>query len=234
MRGTASSYLVSTAFLASWLYSTTLHLIGSALPLPGVLSLSLPKLSSSRREQSARFASICKLLAACLWRSFLFPGEVLWVVLQCSDQILFGKLESLRFIVNQGFGNTDSTLLKASHDVEHPSHTVAAVLRLYKLCCMMWCVSSSCSEKGPGLPRTGWSLMPAGWHLKSVLPVLPCPGDTLHFFIRWLAKKKKEAYVCWWPTQILELPIPLVSSLAGSLSTTYFSVVILVYCHALW
>lgn len=64
-------------FLQVGTNSTASHLIGLALPPPGALALSLPKLSSSRREQFGLSASICKLLATCLcWRSFLFPAEV--------------------------------------------------------------------------------------------------------------------------------------------------------------
>lgn len=58
-------------FLQVGANSTTLHLTRLALPPPGALTLSLPKLSPSRREQFGPSTSTGKLLTACLcWRFF--------------------------------------------------------------------------------------------------------------------------------------------------------------------
>lgn len=77
-------------FLQAGTYSTTLHLIGSVPPSSGALTLSLRKLSSSRRQQFALSTRICKILRASLGcRSFLFSAEVLWMVLQWSDETSF-------------------------------------------------------------------------------------------------------------------------------------------------
>lgn len=77
-------------FLQADAHSTTSHLTGSALPPPGALTLFLTTSPSSGRGRSGLSASTCKLLTACLcWSSLLCPAEVLWMVLQRSDEIFF-------------------------------------------------------------------------------------------------------------------------------------------------
>lgn len=64
-------------FLQAGTYSTTLHLIGSISPPSGALTLSLLKLSSSRREEFALSTVSASYFTASLGcRSFLFSAEV--------------------------------------------------------------------------------------------------------------------------------------------------------------
>lgn len=92
------------------------------------------------------------------------------------------------------------------------------------------------------LPRTGWSLMPAGrhsnlWHLNSFLLAVSCPYSViLDIFYNFDCKQKghEQIGILCRLSPFSRLGTPVVSSLAGSPSTIYSGVALVTCHHAVW